>query len=446
MTRVSRRRGILRRPTRLLAMAGLGAVIAALFASAATSGQAIQFSVTVSPSPPTAGSAFTATVTALDANGNADNSYKDNHNLTFSGAANSPNGDAPSYPPNPVVFDKGVASVQVTLFNAASTTLHVTDGTITGDSAAFTVNHGTPASLSFTGGQPPTWVAKNTNFSASATVKDAWGNLATSEAVSVTLNQFPQALTCTPSCTVQTDSTTGVAAFTLSVSKDSVGYQLVATSVQGSATGTSAAFKVADQISNCQGNGNCANSGSDDAGTTTNSSIASFTGQAALAVDGSLNAGVPVNLCGTGAPLVGSATFFEVVSTTSGTPNWTISMSVAKSALIDPNRGAAQYDVCLGTVNLTQPAYNGTDPVTCAPNTPSGLSTSVSWLRKGGDCAQYDANTKMFWGNVPDAGSKVKNCSQALSPAVLSKNKTGSGTLVITFCVPFPWDGWGGSH
>ena len=233
MQATSRRRVIRRQPARLLALTGLGVLIAVFFASAAASGQATQFSVSA-PSTTTAGTQFLVTVTARDAN-SIDKSYKGAHTLTFSGASNAPDFTPPSYPVHASVsFDQGQASVPVTLFNAAATTLFVSEDnttpTIAGSSGNIAVAHGVPADLEFTA-QPPVWTAKNSPFTAAVRVKDAYGNLGTNEPVSVTLNKNPTALSCTPSCTVTSDGSSAIASFSPSVSQDTVGYRLVATAV-----------------------------------------------------------------------------------------------------------------------------------------------------------------------------------------------------------------------
>jgi hypothetical protein len=306
---------------------------------------------------------------------------------------------------------------------------------LTGAQQQQTVNpQTTVASLAFTT-QPPTWVAKDAQFTVGVTAKDQYGNPVPGHTVSIALANNPNGatLTCYPSTCLATTNTVGVASFTLSLDKDSVGYTLVA---MGSPSANSNAFNVADQIADCS-HGPCNPSGSDGAGTSTNTTLNGFTGKAAVAVDPTI--GVRFDLCGGLQQQVGSGTVFETVDSGSGT--WTITMQVAKSALVDPARGAALYDVCLGTVNLSKTTpYVGSDG-----DQPScGSLTDYSWPAKGG-CAKYDG-TKNFWGNVPDAAANVKKCSDVAFPAILSKNKTGSGDLVITLCVPSPWDGAGGFH
>jgi hypothetical protein len=457
MLATSRRRVIRRQPGRLLALTGLGVLIAALFASAAASGQATHFSVSA-PATATAGSQFTVTVTALDANNNTDKSYKGNHTLTFSGALPAPDTTPPSYPQSqPVPFDQGVASVPVTLFRAAATTLSVSEDNTTiagGPSGNITVQAGAPASLTVT--PPPVWVAKTDAFNAAVTVKDAWGNLVPNQSVSVTLNKTPSALSCPITagpCTATTGDPSGVANFSLSVSHDAVGYRLVATA--GSATANSDVFNVGDaygQFPNGQGP-----SGSDDPGTTLTDTIVngSAGNNLALAVDSTIP--IRLDLCGGLQAQVGSGTAFEAVKTTPNDPQptWTVTVTVKKPALIDTARGAATYDVCLGTRNLFVASGGGTND--CLPNaSATSFSTSLSWPAVGG-CAVPDdpahLDTSVYWGNIPKAGAagtntpaNIKDCSQARAPVVLSKNKVGPGNLVIKACVPYPWDGAGGFH
>ena len=45
-----------------------------------------------------------------------------------------------------------------------------------------------------------------------------------------------------------------------------------------------------------------------------------------------------------------------------------------------------------------------------------------------------------------NTSAKIKSCTEARAPVVISKNKTGSGNLVFKLCVPWPWDGGGGYH
>src|SRR5262249_14635221 len=138
------------------------------------------------PGTQTAGVAFSETVTALDLYGNAPSGWTSASKcVAFSGAANSPNSTAPSYPAaagcgvgnSSLSFNaSGVASASVTLFNAASTTLTVTSVDTpagkTGSSGSFTVN---AAALDhFTLSNPGAQTA-GVSFSETVTALDLYG-------------------------------------------------------------------------------------------------------------------------------------------------------------------------------------------------------------------------------------------------------------------------------
>jgi hypothetical protein len=91
------------------------------------------------PGPQTAGQAFNVNVTAQLAAGGQDFGYNGIQTIVFTGPANSPNGTPPTYPAT-VFFTNGAGVANITLFNAASTTLTATQAAITGTSTAFTVN------------------------------------------------------------------------------------------------------------------------------------------------------------------------------------------------------------------------------------------------------------------------------------------------------------------
>ncbi len=92
-----------------------------------------------SPVDSKVGTPFQEAVTALDANNRTVTTYTGNKSLSWSGLANSPGGDAPAFPTNPVSFSNGAATVTITPYDAQSTTLSVTDGDINGTSGTFTI-------------------------------------------------------------------------------------------------------------------------------------------------------------------------------------------------------------------------------------------------------------------------------------------------------------------
>ncbi|MGA3058495.1 MAG: hypothetical protein ABSE70_10755 [Candidatus Limnocylindrales bacterium] len=127
-------------------------------------------------------------ITAKDAYGNTSTGYTNSQCLTFSGPGSSPNGTAPSYPPqgscgsgqSAVTFTNGVAAaVPIALYDpSTSTVLTATDAPSgkSGSTGAFTVNAGPIAS--FTIPTPPTQTA-GVQFSVSITAKDAYGSTVT---------------------------------------------------------------------------------------------------------------------------------------------------------------------------------------------------------------------------------------------------------------------------
>ena len=119
------------------------------------------FSVVPSTTTPTAGSAFSVTITALDQSGNTFPGLTGPQTIVFSGPANSPNGTKPIYP-SPVTFTGGVATATngVTLYDAQTTTLTATlttaQGPVTGTSTNLTVSPPTAKTFTVSGFPNPT--------------------------------------------------------------------------------------------------------------------------------------------------------------------------------------------------------------------------------------------------------------------------------------------------
>jgi hypothetical protein len=193
------------------------------------------------PGSATAGTAFNETITAVDTYGNTAEGYAGAKALTFSGPASSPNGKAPAYPSS-VTFTAGVGSAQVTLYNARSTTLGVTDGTFSGTSSSFTVAAATAGSFSLSTPEP----TAGTQFNETLTAKDAFGNTATSYTGSKTVTFSGPASSPSgkapsyPSGQLSFTSGAATAAITL---YNAASTTLTAT--QSAITGTSASFTVA---------------------------------------------------------------------------------------------------------------------------------------------------------------------------------------------------------
>jgi hypothetical protein len=153
---------------------------------------------------------------------------------------------------------------------------------------------------------------------------------------------------------------------------------------------------------------------------------------------------VPAGVCGTGpTPFQQLGDGFGVSTVQAGgnQPSFKVVTTLDKAVVRQKpgNPGATKFDICLGAFNVTNPP-----PGTGCSN----ATSSKSWLTKNGTCAVLDGG--YYWGLVADYPSSVKNCPTAPGsnrfPGVLSKLKTNAGDVVITFCVPYPWDekgAWG---
>jgi hypothetical protein len=90
------------------------------------------------PATATVGTAFVETITATDLYGNTATAYAGPQGLAFTGPSDGPDGVNPAYPAS-VSFTAGVGTASITLAAAETTTLTVSQGTISGTSPTFTV-------------------------------------------------------------------------------------------------------------------------------------------------------------------------------------------------------------------------------------------------------------------------------------------------------------------
>jgi hypothetical protein len=97
-----------------------------------------RYTVAASTTTPTAGTAFTVTITAKDCSGATDTTYSGSQAVTFSGPSTSPSGKAPSFPAT-VTFTNGVGTATVTLYAVQTTTVTATAGALTGTTASLQV-------------------------------------------------------------------------------------------------------------------------------------------------------------------------------------------------------------------------------------------------------------------------------------------------------------------
>ncbi len=143
--------------------------------SVAVSPAAASSFIVPTPSPQTANSPFTVTLTALDAYGNTATGYSGNQAIAFAGPSNSPTGTKPIYP-SPVSFTAGVGKATITLYDAETTALTASQTPISGTSGSFAV--GAAGAKSLTVPTPATQTA-GAPFEETLAAKDAYGNIAT---------------------------------------------------------------------------------------------------------------------------------------------------------------------------------------------------------------------------------------------------------------------------
>ncbi len=128
-------------------------------------GTAMKLVLSAQTTSPTAGAADNLTITAEDSGGNTVTSYAGSKSLTFAGASVAPNGTHPTVTNSsgtavnfgtatPISFTNGVAQVSgssngvMTLYDAQTTSITVTDGSINnGTGLSVTVAGAAPASL-----------------------------------------------------------------------------------------------------------------------------------------------------------------------------------------------------------------------------------------------------------------------------------------------------------
>ncbi len=129
-------------------------------------------------SPQTAGTAFSVTLTAQDSWGNPTGNLTGTKSVSFSGPSSSPNSTAPTYPAT-VSFSGGSATASVTLKDAQTTPITVTDTTdalAAGATGSVVVDPA--AANTFTVPTPATQTA-GTAFNETLTALDTYGNTAT---------------------------------------------------------------------------------------------------------------------------------------------------------------------------------------------------------------------------------------------------------------------------
>jgi hypothetical protein len=140
---------------------------------------ALTFTVAPAAGNRTAGSAFNVVLTAKTG-GVTDLTYTGNHTINFSGPANSPSGQAPTYPAN-VTFASGQGTASVTLFKAeTNVTLTASETTPSrSGSATVTVVAGAQNQLAFSvtcPSTPGTTMAQSSMWTTAVDILDQWKN------------------------------------------------------------------------------------------------------------------------------------------------------------------------------------------------------------------------------------------------------------------------------
>lgn len=157
-------------------------------------GSATKLSLAAATTTPTAGVADNLTTTALDSYGNTATTYTGSHSLTFSGAANSPNGTVPTITSSAgtatnfatamaITFSAGVATVSgsnngaMKLYKVGATSITASDGTLSASALAFTVAASTATQFTLVAASKTP--AASAADSLTTTALDAYGSTAT---------------------------------------------------------------------------------------------------------------------------------------------------------------------------------------------------------------------------------------------------------------------------
>ena len=135
--------------------------------------------IITTPSSATAGTSFSATITARDESGNLLTSYVGT--LTFTSS------DSQAILPSPATLTSGTGTFTITLKTVGSETITVSDGTATSTSGLITVNPTGASKLVYTAGASQSISASDVSSVITVQRQDQYNNPATSGAISVTL-------------------------------------------------------------------------------------------------------------------------------------------------------------------------------------------------------------------------------------------------------------------
>ena len=435
-----------------------------------------RFGVVISGSP-TAGTAFTVTVTAQDSRGRTVPSYAGG--AVLSGLANSPNGATPTYG-TLAVWDNGVSSTTVTAVKSQTgaqlTASDTIDGVTVSGSATFSVAPSTATALAFAhagnsfNGQPvdaefDTPIASSLGASfvpVKVIALDAFGNRV--GGVSVTMSSSPDSpsdptddLDGTKTATTNASASFGTAPFgeaafsTLSITRFG-DYALTATA--GSLAATSASFEIVADLAKCTGS-SCKSTGRS-AGTNLQITYSSLTGVTTFSnvVLTTSFVGDASNVeCASSGDAFGELSEVRVQGSgvTAAQPDFKLAMIVPKATLQNldlTSRAADSYNMCLGATRLD-----------------GGTGGWVGRETIGGPLVTLadPDNDGVYWGFVADCGTvglgsddpcislKTKNAGQLQAELGMTKTEFRalgfeSSDLALVLRKPFPWDGKSGLY
>jgi hypothetical protein len=209
----------------------------------------------------------------------------------------------------------------------------------------------------------------------------------------------------------------GVATFSSLKGTATGTYTVTANDQSSSTAATSSSFVITDFGTICPAGGTSCSGSTSSSDKKTNASVNSTTSSgfptATTLEITMLSAGPPSGACAGFTPAPGSQGVSVDVRPLTDLTQVTITLdkSIVNSF---PDNGAAHFNVCFGGLNLSNP--------------------SQPFTTKSGAPAIFDNGTGLFWGILPDCSGTPTQ------PCVASRNKIGSGKVVIVFDVPNPWD------
>ncbi len=400
----------------------------------------------LSTTTPTAGTPLTATISALDAYGNAASGYISATDcVTFSGPSSSPNSTAPSYPAQAACASgqsslsfnaSGQATgVSFTLYDAQSiaiTTTSVSPTGKTGISPTLTVGSASAASFAITN---PGAQTAGTAFTLAITAKDAYGNVATGETSTQSLvfsgpSNSPNSTVPTANGTAFGSPTSVTFASGASSGLSIKLYDVQTTSItatQGSVTGNSGTFSVG---ANSAATFTVSNPGAPTAGTSFSVSVTAYdaygnqattyTGSQSLVFSGpsnSPNATVPTAKNSSNTAInFGSAT---ATTFASGAATVTVTLYDAQTTQLTVTQSSVTGTSTAFTVSSTTAATLVLAANTTTPAAGTGDNLTITANDTYGNTATgYTGSKNLTFGGAHAQGSNNPTVSNSSGTAI----------------------------